>query len=495
MASQWPPEVSEQQLESLTLLATTYALSHGLLYLPVPGAASPPPAPTSAIHAPVTLFPTPFPRRLFAQAQRLQPMCNVLYARVARDEAFLDNVMGEVEGVGKVDAFVGQLWRGWKRVRATGAAQVQRLHLGLFRSDYLMHEDPETRALGLKQVEFNTISSSFGPLSFRAAAMHRYLLAATAYYNAAPVLAPPNMPSNESLAFLAGGLARAHTAYGTDDARILFVVQDGERNVFDQRWLEYELLEKHSIHVIRQTLLSLSSSSTLTPARALEVTLPTHASPFEISVVYYRAGYTPTDYPTPSHYATRIMLESSRAIQCPSIALQLAGGKKVQEVLSRPGVAESFLLDPSRGPEVFTPNDVGELRSSWMGMWSLDLNGDEGVDKARSRALDLVLKPQREGGGNNVYKDSIPAFLDELPKAEREAWIAMELIRPPEGVENWLVKAGGGTDGRASVDVVSELGIYGWALFEGAGRERESDEGGVAVGFSVLDSLVLVDES
>lgn len=27
--------------------------------------------------------------------------------------------------------------------------------------------------------------------------------------------------------------------------QILFVVQDGERNVFDQRWLEYELLEKY----------------------------------------------------------------------------------------------------------------------------------------------------------------------------------------------------------------------------------------------------------
>jgi hypothetical protein len=27
-------------------------------------------------------------------------------------------------------------------------------------------------------------------------------------------------------------------------AKILFVVQAGERNIFDQRWLEYELLEK-----------------------------------------------------------------------------------------------------------------------------------------------------------------------------------------------------------------------------------------------------------
>jgi glutathione synthase len=200
------------------------------------------------------------------------------------------------------------------------------------------------------------------------------------------------------------------------------------------------------------------------------------------------------------------MMESTRAIQCPSIALQLAGGKKVQEVLSRPGVVESFLLDPSRGPERFTESQVKELRDSWMGMWSLDREGDEGVRLARANALDLVLKPQREGGGNNVYKESIPGFLDELPRAEREAWIAMELIRPPQGLGNWLVRAGGGTEGRVRGDVVSELGIYGWALFGGPGnvkqneggwlvrtKGRESDEGGVAVGFSVLDTVVLTD--
>ena len=118
----WPPELSEERLEFLTLLATTYALSHGLLYLPV--STSPPPAPMSAIHAPITLFPTPFPRRLFSQAKRLQPIYNVLYSRVAMDEKFLDKVMGEVEGVGKVDKFVGQLWRGWKQVREMGVLQV-----------------------------------------------------------------------------------------------------------------------------------------------------------------------------------------------------------------------------------------------------------------------------------------------------------------------------------------------------------------------------------
>jgi len=117
--SHWPPELSEEDLHSLTLLATTYALSHGLLYLPLTD--SPPPTPTSAIHAPITLFPTPFPRHLFENAIKLQAACNVLYARVATDEKFLDQIMGAEEGVGKADDFVGTLWKGWKKY---GTAQV-----------------------------------------------------------------------------------------------------------------------------------------------------------------------------------------------------------------------------------------------------------------------------------------------------------------------------------------------------------------------------------
>ena len=118
----WPPALTDAQLESLTLLATTYALSHGLVYLPV--ATVQPPAPTSTIHAPLALFPSPFPRRLFEHAQKIQRIYNVLYARVAMDEEFLDRVMGEVEGVGKVDEFTGQLWRRWRRLRDEGAPRV-----------------------------------------------------------------------------------------------------------------------------------------------------------------------------------------------------------------------------------------------------------------------------------------------------------------------------------------------------------------------------------
>lgn len=54
------------------------------------------------------------------------------------------------------------------------------MHLGIFRSDYLLHVNGGGSSgagmadLQLKQVEFNTISSSFGALSERVAALHRY---------------------------------------------------------------------------------------------------------------------------------------------------------------------------------------------------------------------------------------------------------------------------------------------------------------------------------
>ena len=74
----------------------------------------------------------------------------------------------------------------------------------------------------------------------------RYLSAQTGrYYGVSEhLISKDNYPVNEALIKLAAGLAEGWKAYGNEDAAVLFVAQDGERNVFDQRWLEYELYEK-----------------------------------------------------------------------------------------------------------------------------------------------------------------------------------------------------------------------------------------------------------
>ena len=123
--SDWPPTLSRVQLDDLTLQATSNALDTGLLYLP--STAPVPPIPSHANHAPISLFPSLFPRHLFELAQRLQPIYHVLYARVAQDVEFLDRVMGAEQGVGKVDDYTGQLWKGWKQLRDEGIVQVRHM--------------------------------------------------------------------------------------------------------------------------------------------------------------------------------------------------------------------------------------------------------------------------------------------------------------------------------------------------------------------------------
>ena len=122
----WPPDITTEQLDQLTLLATTYALSHSILYLPpISPEKPPPPAPESAILAPISLIPTPIPRHIFSKALSLQHAYNTLYARVALDTSFLDQVMGP-GGVADVDDFTSALWTTWKTLRDEGVPPVRR---------------------------------------------------------------------------------------------------------------------------------------------------------------------------------------------------------------------------------------------------------------------------------------------------------------------------------------------------------------------------------
>ena len=121
----WPPDLTTEQLDHLTLLATSWALSHSLIYLPPVTLEKPPPlVPESAVHAPISLLPTPIPRQLFEKALALQRAYNILYARVTLDTAFLDEIMGS-GGVADVDDFSSALWTAWKQLRDEGVPPVR----------------------------------------------------------------------------------------------------------------------------------------------------------------------------------------------------------------------------------------------------------------------------------------------------------------------------------------------------------------------------------
>jgi hypothetical protein len=84
----------------------------------------------------------------------------------------------------------------------------------------------------------------------------------------------------------------------------------------------------------------------------------------EVAVVYMRSCYKPSDYKTDDDWNARLMMESSKAIVCPTAAYQLAGTKKVQQMLVKRGAVERFVDDEAA---------VRRIRSTFVDQFSLDL--------------------------------------------------------------------------------------------------------------------------
>ena len=485
--------------------------------------------------APISLLPNAYPRSAFEQAQELAPFFNQLVDRISRDGDFLVDTLGG--GVTDTDPYTAKLLELYREIyienpdpHATTADR-----LGIHRSDYMLH----TAERQIKQVELNTIASSFAGLSTKVAALHNYLtkrfgrsggLQDFLKNNKHVVLGSDDdndddnnnnnnraddgrdgVPVNPALERLPLAMQIAVERYkerfSIDEAVVLFVVQEGETNTVDQRMLEFKLFEEYQIPVIRKSLAKLNDELQCDPSTgALTV------EDSEVAVVYYRAGYAPTDYPDGYdgiEWNARAQLECSRATKCPSLGYHLAGTKKVQQELARPGVLEQFF------PRADERDCVEAMRGAFAGLHSLGDDATEEDLAAVKQVLDgeqgrFVLKPQREGGGYNFYGDRLKKKLSEnvhkagdrlvLGKSLGE-FILMERLFPPQ--QKAILLRSGRIEG--SGDTISELGCFGTIVSTAGGdivhneyagfllRTKFStvDEGGVASGFATLSSPYL----
>ncbi|OBT55861.1 glutathione synthetase [Pseudogymnoascus sp. 24MN13] len=503
-------EPTPEQIAHITTLVKDWSIAHGLAVRPPPAlvASESDPHGILATTAPVTLLPSPFPQVCFKQASSVQTAYNGLYASISRDEGFLASI---VEEILEVDEFIAELWKVHLQVKGEGYSQ--KLSLGLFRSDYMVHQDLErpNSTPHIKQVEFNTIASSFGGLSSQTSKLHRYL-ARTAYGDLVDDTLKDgrNLPENASTETLGSGLRTAFKAYGESAAKhqtcILFVVQDQERNIFDQRHLEYDIeMNSDNVRVFRLPFSRILADTTLESTTRRELLYRPPHSPsevYEVAVVYFRSAYGPSDYPNKAAWEARLHIERSNAIKCPSILTQLAGAKKVQQVLATPvenpatSILSKFIPDSTTRTsleETFT--NIYPLDQTPAGLSARELALDE------EKCKGYVLKPQREGGGNNIYRSAIPGFLRSLPESHWKSYILMEIITPPP-VQNLILRNGEVEKG----GVICELGVYGTCLWnqetgdvlsnEGGGyllrtKGDQSEEGGVAAGFGAMDSVWL----
>ncbi|XP_034942815.1 glutathione synthetase-like [Chelonus insularis] len=422
-----------------------------------------------------TLLPTSFPEKEFLKAKNIQITLNNLIHKVAYDHDFLTSTL---QSTIKADEFTRKLYNIYKTVHKEGYTQTN--SVGLMRSDYLLNGD-----MKIKQVEFNTISSSFGGLAPITAKLHKYILTELGHSDKTI-----NIPENKSINGLAKGLIEAWKLYKNKEAVILFIVEENTSNICDQRAFDYVIHEVNpQIKIIRRTFKEIIKQAQLRPNKELIV------GKYLVAVVYYRTGYEAAAYTSEDVWSVRLLIEQSKALKCPSIQYQLAGTKKVQQVLAQPGVLRRFLNE----------DEATRVREVFTGLYSLDFDelGEQAIEMAIMEPKKFVMKPQREGGGNNIYGDEIRSKLEAIRNSrDRDAYILMEYIDAPLQ-DNYLL---GPNDQEPQIQsLISELGIYGIiigdqnhvSVNEQVGHVIRSkpfgeDEGGIIAGAGALDSPYLV---
>lgn len=425
-------------------------------------------------YAPFTLFPTPVPKAVFLQALAVQTHYNTLVDKISRDPDFLEEALASTI---EVDDFTARLFRIHQQILKEGRSQS--VVLGLNRSDYMLDQG-EDGSSSLKQIEINTIAASFGGLSSHTPDVHRHILKV-----AGKLEESQRILDNNPAAGLARAVAKAWELYGSERAVIMFLVEESQRNIFDQRYIESELWMRN-IPTIRKRFEDVNKTGSLDQDKRLFV------DGQEVAVVYFRNGYMPQNYISEQAWDARLLMERSLAVKCPDISTHLAGTKKVQQVLSRPGVLERFFPDQ--------PQVVEQIRATFAGLYTLDMGpeGDKTVAMALAAPDRFVLKPQREGGGNNIYGSEICRVLQGK---ERMAYILMDKIRPTP-TQNYLLRR----DGPLTIsNCLSELGVFGAYVRQGEDmvmnecvghllrtKSSEHSDGGVAAGVAVLDNPLLV---
>uniref|UniRef100_A0A8C5DVS8 Glutathione synthetase n=1 Tax=Gouania willdenowi TaxID=441366 RepID=A0A8C5DVS8_GOUWI len=427
-------------------------------------------------YAPFTLFPTPVPKAVFHQALAVQTFYNTLVDKISQDSEFLQEALASTIAV---DDFTARLFKIHQMILKEGKSQD--IVLGLNRSDYMLDQGGDGTS-SLKQIEINTIAASFGGLSSRTPDVHRLVLTVAGRKEESQQIL-----DNNPAAGLARGIAKAWELYGA--AVVMFLVEESQRNIFDHRFVENELW-KRGMRTIRKRFDHVSKTGFLDKEKRLFV------DGQEVAVVYFRNGYMPQNYISEQAWDARLLMERSLAVKCPDINTHLAGTKKVQQVLAKPGVLERFLPDH--------PEAVQQIRATFAGLYTLDMGaeGDKNIAMALATPDRFVLKPQREGGGNNIYGTEICQVLEAVKESsERTAYILMDKIQPTPQ-QNYLLRR----DAPLKIsDCLSELGVFGTYVRQGTHmvmnecvghllrtKSSEHQDGGVAAGVAVLDNPLLI---
>mmetsp|Transcript_92011 Transcript_92011/g.256336 ORF Transcript_92011/g.256336 Transcript_92011/m.256336 type:complete len:563 (+) Transcript_92011:63-1751(+) len=510
-------------IEELADDALAWAAAHGVVMYKVPAVKA------QAATVPCTLLPTPFAADLYAQAMDMSPTFHALMDRVTLDIPWIQNTLAVT---GRMDVICGRLLEICSRIYgAAGKVPSEDIRLHIMRNDFMLDTQSQGTGFPMKQIELNMIAASFSTHCEDLTEIHRYILSkylrrldpALELCKLGPVLAQA-LPASPNAAGIAAAMAEAHRAYegrwqATGRPRVvLFVAEASENNEMDHRKLEAALWG-HGVVSLRRSLSQLAVHGEALLVRLGAGTPSRPGNPFsdggrmgarqlepkalvidghEVSVAYFRSGYWPAHFPSEACWKARELIEVSEAVKCPSVLAQLAGMKKVQQLLCEPENLGRFLA----------PAEAERLRRSFAGMSDPSATSEEArrcVEAAKARPDAWVLKPQVEGSGELIFDADIPRVLNSRSAEELAEFILMERVRPPVTPSAvYLTEEGK----RAKVVVresVTEFGIFGAFVANGPevlqnkafghllrSKAQQTNQGGVFVGNAVVDAPLLV---
>jgi glutathione synthase len=417
-------------------------------------------------HCPLMLSPAAIAEPTITQLKSLAQPLALLIHRVANNLEFLGE---QLQSTAASDEYTGFL--------LALAFEEQRpqdsLRFSITRSDYFM-----TQGDGLRQVEFNTIAASYLGLSEKITQFHQLW---GNLCNENWELLP-----NQPIAVAADAFLAVIQKYNVAKACVLFVVQPNEGNIFDQRLLEIALIGR-GISVVRASLEAIGEQGEL---RQGHLVFKDQVA----AITYFRAGYRPDELESKVARQGRQLIAQATTISVPDLPTHLAGTKKIQQVLTNPQLLKMFLEE----------EDMAIARSAFAQIYPLDapIEFAGKTMLAREAAIlqpeKFVLKPQREGGGFNLYGEELRQCLINLQAEEGNAYILMERLYPPVS-HGWGLREGKLWQGQ----VVHEIGQYGVLVAQGdriltnqaAGylvrtKLANMNEGGISAGYGHLNSLV-----
>ena len=347
-------------------------------------------------HIPIMLTPSPLSKNLYDKIFFYQIAFNKIINKLSNDQKFLEDTLTPIA---EKDEFVRKNLEISKKL--VDYEHKQKIKLGIFRNDYLFDKIQNF----LLFTEYNTIASSMGTFTDRLKKFYSYFsqkypeIFKKYKEKIIPIEGFENVDkfTEAMVEAIKLGFPQQYK-----DSIIIFVIQKNESNIFDQYSLSDELYNKYKILSKRLTLNEIKKNCVQDDQGNLTIDGKL------ISMFYFRSAYCESDFPDEESWQGRELIELSTAIKVPDINTFLTTFKIFQYELSKPQIMMHYCQND------LIINDILRFFGGIYNIRDMDVEKQKELfSQIKTDPNKYILKPMREGGGNNIFGDKLKELIPE----------------------------------------------------------------------------------